>query len=108
MSRITRYRGDDRLVERTVTLSGVAQNISGWSAVLTIDARANPTDDTTEVEVVSGVVADASGGRFTFATDGTAVATTGRFFYSIRITDAGGKTSTFKGEWYVLENIGQD
>lgn len=105
MSNITRHRGDDRTITRTVRIGGVAQDITGWTFALTVNEEANPADTTNELGSVAGVLIDAANGQVGFDPTTTMVETVGRFYYDIEVVDANGKLSTVKGLWVVLQDI---
>jgi len=104
MSNITRYRGDTRRIRRTVKIDGVAQNIAGWSFIMTISHEANPTDSDEIIAQCVGVIADAAAGTVDFEPGADATASVGRFFYDIEVTDADGGVSTIRGGWNVLQD----
>jgi hypothetical protein len=106
MSDITRYRGDTRRIQRTVTLDGAAVNITDWSFVLTINREYEPDDTDAQVAQIVGVIADAAAGVVEFTPTLTDVATAGSYYYDIEAVDAGGSVSTLdKGAFTLLQDI---
>jgi hypothetical protein len=106
MSNINRARGDTRRIQRTVTVGGVAQNITGWSFMLTVNEEANPTDTANQVAEMVGTITDAANGVVEFYPTIEDVATAGEYYYDIQVTDADGKTTTpWKGEFNLWQDI---
>lgn len=106
MSNITRTRGDTRRIRRTVKLAGVAQDITGWSFLLTINSEWEPTDTDEQVAQIVGTLTDPTNGIVDFFPQADDVETAGQFYYDIESRDDGGYISTLdKGEFVLLQDI---
>lgn len=107
MSDIIRYRGETRVIQRTIqNEAGAVLNIAGWSVVLTVNREENPTDSDEEIMRLTGVVTDAPNGVCEFYPEPADVDYVGRFYYDIWAVDAVTKESLMiKGQFIFLERI---
>jgi hypothetical protein len=106
------YRGDSYPISLTIkdASSGEAIDISGYSFILTVDETKNPTDDSTKVFSVDGVVdADqtTNPGKVTFTptTVNTSIAPQ-KYYYDVQMTDGDGNIRTIeKNTWFIEQDI---
>lgn len=104
---ISRFRGDTkRIVKRVVDAGKNPVDITGWSALLTVNSEENPADATNQVEQITGtILGAATDGRFSFVPSGTADVV-GTAYYDIQVTDNNAEVHTMeKGEWIVEQDI---
>jgi len=77
-------------------------NLNGWANfVLRIDPNEFPTNGTSLVETISGVIVDLGSGKVGFSPSGNVP--TGNYFYNARGTDAAGGIFTFAQGKFVVE-----
>lgn len=106
MSDIVRTRGDTYRIRRTVKVSGVAVNITGWTFKLTVNAEVNPADDTNQIAQIDGTLFDAVNGIVDFVPLSTDVETAGHYYFDIEATDTDSQISTLdKGSFILLQDI---
>jgi len=106
---IERKRGDTRrIVFRVKDDSGVVIDISTWTNfLLTVDPAPNPTDDTSKVLQINGVIVDGAAGRVGFTPDG--LASDGVYFYDAQALDANTEKVTFaEGQYTLTQDITKD
>jgi hypothetical protein len=95
MSDITRRRGDTYADKFTIADSaGAPVNITGCTFKMTLDTRPEPTDDTTKVYQLTGVITDATNGIVEFAPTSMQANQLGFFYYDVQMTDAVGRVRT--------------
>lgn len=81
-----------------------AQDITGWSYILTVNTEKNPADTTNQQFQVTGVIEDAPGGVVGFSP--TAVntdITPGKYWYDIQQTDGAGGIRTIVKDRFIIE-----
>lgn len=101
-------RGDTKPFQISLTDSlGAAVDVTGYTALWTINARKNPDDIVNQVLSLSGsIVNPASGGRFEFAPTANDTDLVGDYYYDIQITDDVGKKETvLKGMITFVQDI---
>lgn len=102
MTDITRKRGDtyaDEWVIRSGT-TGLPVDITGYTFALTVDSRKEPTDESTKLYTLAGVIVDAAAGRVEFAPSASQANQVGAFFYDAQMTDTAGRKRTFDAGKY--------
>lgn len=99
---IERKRGDTYPIEIAVTSNGAPLNVSGASFVLTVDPSKAPTDDTTKLFSLTGVITDAPAGKVSFTPSALEADHVGKFFHDIQMTDGSGAKRTIASGKYVL------
>lgn len=103
------FRGDSYPITFTVTdkASGVAIDLTGAAAVMTVDTLKNPPDTTTRVFSVTGVLdAVPTSGRVAFTPTTTHTATAGKYYYDVQLTLADGSVRTIaKSTFSILMDI---
>src|SRR5687767_10323458 len=96
MGSIARYRGDtvpDRITVKDA--AGVVINVTGYSFMLTLSSVKAPTDTSTQIMQVSGVITDGPAGTVEFSpTSQQSNVTPGKYFYDIQMTDGSGRIQT--------------
>ena len=107
---ITRRRGDTYADSFTITLrsSGDFANLSGCSFLLTLDTRKDPTDNSTNVYQLVGVISDPASGVVTFAPNDTQANKIGYFYYDVQMIDQSGKKRTitpYGAQYVYVEDI---
>lgn len=104
---ITRYRGDTYPDEMSiVTSAGAAQNITGFTFVMTLNRDEFPTDATNQVYQLNGTITDAANGLVEFAPSAVQADQVGTLYYDVQMTDAGGAIKTIQtGKYIYLQNI---
>lgn len=100
---IERVRGDtySTRISLTQEVSGVKQalDVTGFSFLLAVDPKLNPSDDLNNLAQIDGVIADGPNGLvdFPFGPDSNqdpSMIAAGNHFHSIRMTDTSGDTRT--------------
>lgn len=108
---ITRYRGDtapDQFI--LVDANGAVVDIStGYSFLLTVDTRAEPSDDSTQLFQLVGTVVSGPAGKFEFRPNSTqADQAPGKYYFDVQVTDPSGGIKTVDKEKYVFkQDIGK-
>lgn len=105
---IERTRGDTAPDIFTLTRKQdlAPANLAGCSAVLTLDSRENPTDSSTQVYQLVGVIPDPLTGEIKFSPTATQADKLGHFFFDVQITDATGAVLTVaKGRYVFKQDI---
>lgn len=107
MSTITRFRGDTAADQFTVKRDGAAVDITGCSFKLTVNSEQNPTDTSTQLFSISGVITSAVNGEVDFSpTSLEADQAPGDYFYDIQMTDGTGAKQTIeKGRYRFKQDI---
>jgi hypothetical protein len=85
---ITYFRGDSYPINVTVkdNATGEPIDLAGATLRMTVDRRENPTDNTTKLFEISGVIKNPSiNGRVLFTPTSEYVANIGNFFYDIQM-----------------------
>lgn len=105
---ITRYRGDtapDKWIIEDE--DGNPRDLTGCSAVLTVNRLKNPTSTATQVfQIAATVTAPLTGAALFFPTSLEADQAPGKYFYDVQLTDADGLVSTIeKGVYRFLQDI---
>jgi hypothetical protein len=95
MHDLERRRGDT-YADRFYITDGVGKplNITGFSFKLTLDRRPEPTDSSTQVYQLTGVITDAANGVVEFAPTIEQANQVGVFHYDMQMTDAQSRTRT--------------
>lgn len=94
---ISMYRGDSYPITFTLTDSSTGNplDLTGCSLIMTVDALAEPPDDTSMLFEITGVLdADPETGKVSFTPTSTDTATPGSYFYDVQLTDADGNIRT--------------
>ncbi len=112
MGTVNWYRADSYPIEITVKDkdTGLGIDLTGYSFILSIDSRKEPTDATTLLFAVVGVVdadqvANAGKVAFTPSIVNTSI-DPGKYFYDVQMTDGSGHVRTIKKEkWNLLQDI---
>lgn len=110
MSKIVRYRGDTPNDRFNITKEdGSVQDITGFSFVLTINSRQDPTDTSTQLLQIVGVVVDASNGVVDFFwTPVQADQAPGVYYYDVEmVTNNNHVKTVVKGMYEFLQDIGK-
>ena len=104
MTALTRKRGDTYADEFAILDSaGAAQNIAGYSFVMTVDPDKNPTSASNNLFALVGAITDAAAGIVEFApTALQADQTPNKYWYDVQMTDAGGKIRTIEHDSYTI------
>lgn len=105
---ISMYRGDSYPITFTLKdSSGAPIDLTGCSLVMTVDERETPTDATTKLFEVAGVLADdPMTGVVRFTPTALNTATVGAYFYDVQLTDADGNVRTVaKNTFTVVQDI---
>lgn len=105
---ITKYRGDtapDKYIV-TDTQAKTAVNIVGCILKLTVDTRCNPTDTSTQLFSVTGVITNPTAGEVEFSLNSTQANHVGYFYYDISLQDSNGfKRTLDKGNFEMIQDI---
>jgi hypothetical protein len=108
---ISRTKGDTYAEEFTVKDSaGAAIDVTGFSFLLSVDPNPDPSDDTTRLFQITGVLVDAANGRISFAPSALQAdqLEPDTYFFDIQQTDGASAVRTIaKGEYIVLPQITQ-
>ena len=105
---IERFRGDTKNIKKRAIskATGVQQDITGWSFLLTVDSLENPTDSATQIFQVAGVLSEPLSGYFDFPISAAEADNLGVFYYDIQAIDSGGLKSTLdKGSFTFTQDI---
>jgi len=105
---ISRYRGDtipDKWIIEDE--NGVPRDLTGCSAVLTVNRVKNPTSTATQLfQVNATVTAPTTGVAQFFLTSLEADQVPGKYYYDVQLTDADGLVSTIeKGVYRFVQDI---
>ncbi|MFM7009124.1 MAG: hypothetical protein ACKO0Z_07280 [Betaproteobacteria bacterium] len=105
---ITRYRGDttpDKWIIEDE--NGNLRDLTGCSAVLTVNRLKNPPSSATQVfQIVATVTAPTTGVVQFYPTSIEADQAPGKYYYDVQLTDADGLVSTIeKGVYRFLQDI---
>lgn len=106
MGTLTRKRGDSFANEYEITsaATGAVVNITSYTFVMSVDSRQNPSDTSTQVFTVNGVITDAPAGLVEFAPSAAQTdVTPGIYFYDAQLTDDVGRIRTFDSGRYIIE-----
>jgi len=100
-------RGDTTPFTVTITLAGVAQNITGFTYLLTVDPSIDPADATNNLFQLTGTVTDGPNGIVQFTlTTGQADQTPGTYGCDIQQTDGASAIRTVsRGKWIVQQDV---
>jgi len=87
--------------------AGAAQNITGFSFLLTVDPNEDPTTSVANLFQLSGTITDAPGGIVSFSMSSLqADQTPNVYYYDVQMTDGGGKIRTIaKGKFEFRQDI---
>lgn len=93
---IERHRGDTYANVLTIkNADGTPLNLTGYSVLLTVDRRKEPTDNTTVLFQLTGTITSAVNGQVSFAPSLLqAGAAAGTYYYDIQLTDGSGAIKT--------------
>lgn len=96
MSDIERMRGDTYADEFTIKSKKTKQpiNITGYSFLMTLDSRKDPTDETTKLYQLTGTIVDGPNGRVEFAPSAVQADRVGLFFYDVQMVDGSARKRT--------------
>ena len=103
---ISRKRGDTRRITFIIKDESGPVPISGWTGFkLTVDPTKAPTDDTTKLEQMTGVLTtDGTDGRVHFIPSGSIAP--GKWRYDVQGTDTNSEKVTIcEGEYVVTQDI---
>jgi hypothetical protein len=101
---ITRTRGDTVPDGFTVTnpATGSIVNLTGCTLKLTVSSNPNPTDSSTQLFQLQGVINDPTSGVVEFTPTAAQANNVGYFYYDIEMTDSYGRVMTLTKDTYVL------
>jgi len=105
---ITRVRGDTFPFSFVIKdSSGSVVDITGFSFKLSVDTNEEPTDETTQLFKLTGVVPVGTDGVVTFTLSaGEADQTPATYYFDLEQTDLAAKIRTVaKGEWNVVQDV---
>lgn len=103
---IKRYRGDTKSDRILISVNGAVANLTGSTVVMTLNTKNNPTDDTTQVYQLTGVVNDPISGVVEFSPSLSQADKVGFFYYDIQLTTASGVVFTVdKGTYQYIQDI---
>lgn len=110
---ITMYRGDSYpiLVTCTNKAAGTVLDLTGTALIMSVDTRKDPTDESTQLFQVSGVLDDdPTTGRVTFTPTITNTdLAKAKYYYDISITSPQiTKKTIVKSTFSILTDIGKD
>lgn len=105
-----RFRGDTykHLVQVMSNQTNLPMDITGCDFIWTIDPNPDPTDNTTKVLEMVGVIEDAPSGQVSFAPVDASAADVApdTYFYNVQMTDAGGAIRTIMyGKYTIKQDI---
>lgn len=105
MAEIIRHRGDTYADEITIKSTKTKKpiDITGYSFVLTVDSKINPTDSTTKKYSVDGTIVDAINGRVEFTPTEEQANLVGAFYYDIQMIDLLGRKRTIAIDKYTYK-----
>lgn len=94
--KIVRARGDTFPFTFTIKdATGVVENITGWSARLTVDPSDEPVDDSNNLFELTGTIAVGSDGVVSFEPNAVqADQAIAEYYYDLELTDGAGKIRT--------------
>jgi len=105
------YRGDSYPVKLTIKdkTTSVEIDLTGYTFLLTVDSDKNPSDTSTKVFEVAGILEDqgTNTGEVTFTptTSNTDLSPL-TYYYDIQMTDASGNIRTIaKNKWKITQDI---
>jgi len=107
---VTVYRGDSPVIpyQLTNTANPTGIDITGYVFELTVDSIEEPTNDSTEVFTVAGVITEASEGRFGFQpTVADLSIAPGDYFYDISLVNGTEQVTIIKSTFTVRQDIGK-
>jgi hypothetical protein len=107
MNNFVNYRGDDFVLNLAFTSGGVAQNITGWTILMTLKPKKSLGDNDSGVIKVTGVITNGAGGLATLTMASTVTDDLlGSYYYDIQYKDTAGVIKTFSdGIITFLEDI---
>lgn len=109
MTVITMTRGDSYPHPFSRTEDGEAVDITARTYLLTVNSQKNPTDETTQLFQVVGVITDAAGGLFEFTpTDVQTDQTPGTYWYDVQETDGANIRTLTKDKYKITQDITKD
>lgn len=98
--KITRFRGDTYPDNFTIKTNGSPVDITGFSFILTLSNKENPTTES-PVYSINGVIENASSGIVSFSpTTENANQPNGVYYYDVEMTDGDGKKRTLVKSTY--------
>lgn len=102
MTAITRFRGDTYADEITVksAATGLPITVTGYSFVMTLDSKRDPTSSDTNLYQVIGNIIDPGAGRVEFVPTAAQANRVGIFYYDIQMIDAAGRIRTIALDAY--------
>ena len=99
-------RGDSYSRTINITHNGIPVDLTGASVVMTVATAENPTDETTKLFEVAGVVDDVAPGRVHFTPTAINNGVAGQYFYDVQVTDAAGNIRTpIKSRYTITQDI---
>ncbi len=103
--KIERTRGDTNPDICTITnaRTRVVVNLAGCSFKLTVSSVSNPTDTSTQLYQIDGVITDAVNGVVEFAPTVDQVDRVGYYYYDIQMIDSYSKIITLTKDSYVYK-----
>lgn len=105
---IERYRGDSYADEFRITHKedDSAVDLTGYSFLLTVDTRKTPTDNTTQVYQLTGVVDSPTSGVVKFSPSSAQADLVGYYYYDVQMTDPWGSSRTLvSGKYVYIQDI---
>lgn len=99
---IERRRGDTAPITATITANKKPVNIAGCSFKLTVNSMMSPTDESTQILQLVGVIADEEAGTLEFPFSDEQADNVGFFYYDIEMIDSYGKKHTLDCDSFVL------
>lgn len=99
---IDRVRGDtyaDEFVIKNVR-TGAVIDVTGCTAVLTVNSDRNPTDASSQIFQITGILSDPEAGVVQFSPTTEQADQVGTFYYDIQLTDSDGIIRTIMKDVY--------
>lgn len=107
MAKIEMIRGDTRTITATFTDStGTALDLTGGKVFFTVNASAEPTDDSAAVvtkDVTSFSAPTTGAATITLAASDTTSVTPGTYWYDVQFVSAGGVVTSLAKQKFILK-----
>lgn len=102
-------RGDSPVIPLSVKSGGVALDITGGTFELAVDTLAKPTDNSTSLFIVTGVIVNATQGQVSFQPSSSQLNLEPKtYYYDIQMLLAGSKRTLLKGKFIVQQDINKN
>ena len=100
-------RGDTKRFTFTLSISGSPVDLTGASALLTVDTSPSPADAVNNLFVLTGVIAAPLSGVIEFQMSAVqADQTPSKYFFDVQLTDGSGDIQTIiKGDYIFAQDI---